>query len=495
MLFFCKIASIMLALVLLFSGTAYSSTRERADAKALIRVIDKSYEDGDWNECIERIHEFFHLYKDENDPGNALDITHAYIMLGNVHMGFSDYASADRYYARGLAVARKWNHGENELKCLGNLAVTNCYLGNRSKAMKYASEMKEIIGVNPDLVYINNLYVMSFIERYFGNWRKSVGMMRKALEEMPRLNVSRKKISTPVSELADMYEEHGMLDSSLFYMRQYDSIADLYNMRNMQLDVQRLYMRVYMRLGDSQKALYHLEWYSRLRDSMQFNTRTFLNRARLFDEENIDRTNRRIETLQFTISRQQLFLIITGTLLLFAVVFATVIMRQKRRLDSSYRQLYEKNRQLMALETENPVANKDRDKVESTGEENGNRNELAAKILEAMENPEVWLDPDFSLQRLSDLVGSNTRYVSQAINDTFGKNFRSFTNQYRIREAMNRISDEANFGHLTIHSIGESVGFRSSSNFIAAFKKQTGLTPSFFQKMAVAEKNKTDKNA
>lgn len=492
---FRRIVVILIASAFLFAGMARGNTRERAEAQRLVKAMDESYNEGDWNVCLDRVHEFFRLYYEEDDPENARDMTYAYIMLGNVHVGFADYVSGDKYYTRGLAVARKWKQGENELKCLGNLAVINCYLGNRKKAEKYVDEMKDVSNVNPDLAFINRLFVTAFIERFFGDWRKSVSIMRSALEIAPRLNVAKNKISTPLSELADMYEEHAMLDSAMYFLQRYDSVANHYKISNMQVDVQRLYMRVYIRKGDAQKALYYQERYTKMRDSL-LNTRAFLNKARKFEEEDTRRTDRRIETLQFTVSRQQLILIIIGVILLLAIAFAIVILRQKRRLDTSFRQLYEKNRELMALGAEKPAAIQEAVTDAPADEEGKNpHSELAARILKVMENPDVWSAPDFSLQRLAELTESNTRYVSQAINDTFGKNFRSFTNEYRINEAMRRISDEENFGHLTMQSISESVGFRSSSNFIAAFKKQTGLTPSFFQKMAAAEKSKLDKNA
>ena len=69
--------------------------------------------------------------------------------------------------------------------------------------------------------------------------------------------------------------------------------------------------------------------------------------------------------------------------------------------------------------------------------------DLEKKILDVMENCEDWLDPDFSISALSS----------------------------------------------TLQAVGESVGFKSVSNFIAAFKKTTGLTPSTYQKIARSNEN------
>ena len=101
-----------------------------------------------------------------------------------------------------------------------------------------------------------------------------------------------------------------------------------------------------------------------------------------------------------------------------------------------------------------------------------------------MENTEEICDCDFSLERLATSIGSNSRYVSQVINDTYGKNFRTFINEYRIRESQLRLLNTAEYGNYTIKAIAESVGYKSHTNFIIIFKKITGITPSMYQTIA-----------
>ena len=96
---------------------------------------------------------------------------------------------------------------------------------------------------------------------------------------------------------------------------------------------------------------------------------------------------------------------------------------------------------------------------------------------------EAYRDPEFSLDQLAELVGSNTKYVSQTINEAFGKNFSSYVNDYRVRKACRLLVEEGN-SRLTVKAIGESAGFKSQSSFTSVFRKSTGLTPSIYQKMA-----------
>ena len=109
---------------------------------------------------------------------------------------------------------------------------------------------------------------------------------------------------------------------------------------------------------------------------------------------------------------------------------------------------------------------------------------IAQKIMAVMEQTTEYCQTDFSLDKLAKLLGSNSKYVSQVINDSFKKNFNAFVNTYRIQTARERLIDVDHYGNLTIKGIAESVGFKSPTTFINVFKKMVGLSPSVYQNMA-----------
>ena len=88
---------------------------------------------------------------------------------------------------------------------------------------------------------------------------------------------------------------------------------------------------------------------------------------------------------------------------------------------------------------------------------------------------------------MADLTGSNTKYVSFVINKTYGKNFRTFINEKRIREACKMLADTEHYGNKTIQAVYEEVGYTNAVSFIRAFKKINGMTPAMYKKLA-AEK-------
>lgn len=111
-------------------------------------------------------------------------------------------------------------------------------------------------------------------------------------------------------------------------------------------------------------------------------------------------------------------------------------------------------------------------------------------INQVMESTDVYCKEDFSLEKLAVLVNSNSKYVSQVINETYHRNFNIYINEYRIQEARIRLADVEKYGNYTIKAIAESVGYKSTTTFTNAFKSITGITPSIFQKMAKEDTEK-----
>jgi len=104
-----------------------------------------------------------------------------------------------------------------------------------------------------------------------------------------------------------------------------------------------------------------------------------------------------------------------------------------------------------------------------------------------MEDTPTICDTEFSLDKLAELVQSNHSYVSQVINTALKKNFRSFLNSYRIREAQQQFS-ELDTTKYTIESVAVKVGFKSPSAFRATFREITGVSPAFYLKSIQEQK-------
>lgn len=106
------------------------------------------------------------------------------------------------------------------------------------------------------------------------------------------------------------------------------------------------------------------------------------------------------------------------------------------------------------------------------------------RIIAIMDTSEEIFSPNFSLDRLSELAGNKPRVISSVLNEILNKSFHELLNEYRVREACRRLDDEEHYGHLTIEAISASLGYKSRTTLLNAFKKQTGLTPAEYQRLS-----------
>ncbi|MBP7901452.1 MAG: helix-turn-helix transcriptional regulator [Spirochaetes bacterium] len=120
------------------------------------------------------------------------------------------------------------------------------------------------------------------------------------------------------------------------------------------------------------------------------------------------------------------------------------------------------------------------------------RNEYLERIKISMDRDKPYLDSEFSIKDLSDKISVSTHNISQIINETFGKNFFSFVNDYRIRYAAEIISDTSK--DVNILHASYDAGFNSKSVFNTVFKKKFGMTPSQYRNLFLRNAEKSMDN-
>jgi AraC-like DNA-binding protein len=112
------------------------------------------------------------------------------------------------------------------------------------------------------------------------------------------------------------------------------------------------------------------------------------------------------------------------------------------------------------------------------------RARLAQAIERAMQRERLYRDPLLSLPKLAAAVGSNPNDVSQVLNAHFGLGYHDYVSRLRVAEAQRILNDPDRTE--TLLEILLEVGFNSKPVFNAAFKRETGLTPSEFRRRALA---------
>ncbi len=98
-----------------------------------------------------------------------------------------------------------------------------------------------------------------------------------------------------------------------------------------------------------------------------------------------------------------------------------------------------------------------------------------------MTSDKIFTNEKLSVEDVAARLGTNTKYVSQVINERYGKNFYNYINTFRVEEAQ-RILISGGWEKYSMIGIALMVGFGSKSSFNSSFKRITGQTPSEFVK-------------
>lgn len=241
--------------------------------------------------------------------------------------------------------------------------------------------------------------------------------------------------------------------------------------------------RCHEALGDSGKANYYMNRYVTLTDTLLRSGQSKALRD-IEMQNSAAEFNRRIERADD--ERQNLVVVIWVTLvaMLVMMAFGIWLWISRKKLQGAYEELY-RQAKARALPIK-PDASETGDATDTGSVEQGEVGGLADRLCKIMETePEVFRH-DFSIDSLARLADAPVRKVSQTINSHFGTNFNTFLQKYRVTEACRRLDDRERYGNHTIEAISEGLGFKSRSNFVAVFKKFTGLTPSVYQKIGAS---------
>lgn len=496
---------IILGLLCLLMAAFASCSEEKERSDNLRTVVEHKVdiagnliESGDYVHALDTLAAACRFINMSQDIPDTLAMR-TYFLMGKVHSIFGDEEGAISYYNKGLSKKTEDSNPEVLMKIYGNLYEAYASLGDYEAASNSTDSLLNV-DIQPDgmkfFLYNFNRAHLASLE---GDFDRSVELYHRALENIDGKIVKDKMKVFPYSELAETFRRMGKNDSAYFYLKKFEAAAEADSEPYVKVSALRELMLWSINNDNPAIAADFAERYFHLTDSL-INIRAFLRTKenfRRYEQENSDHI---ISNMTESISKGQRIIVNLSLILLILGIVALFVIWRNAIIKKNNKFLFEKNAELSKVESlyrdlimQQPLTresgagedagktNKDKDSVAD--------NELLSRILLEMELSKPYLDPDFSLQALADLTDSNTKYVSQAINEFTGLNFRNFINEYRIKEAERRLLDGKTYGNYTIQWIGESVGFKSKSTFVAAFKKITGLTPSVYIKLSQEKEN------
>ena len=101
------------------------------------------------------------------------------------------------------------------------------------------------------------------------------------------------------------------------------------------------------------------------------------------------------------------------------------------------------------------------------------------ELVELMNREKPYLEQELTLGELAFQLNMHSHQLSKMLNESIGKSFFEFINDYRVEE-FKKLAVNPKNKHISILGLAMEAGFNSKATFNRYFKSATGLTPSEF---------------
>lgn len=287
------------------------------------------------------------------------------------------------------------------------------------------------------------------------------------------------------SELPGIYAAKGKLcleqakfDSALYFLKKAEALEKQSPDYGIKMAVFSGFAETYKLMNDTKNANVYLLKLIDVKNTADsvFNRARYMN---IFAEHHFNNYRKEIEEYK---QRQFFYLLITVisvlSLLTIGVLFINANRKNKKLVQKNIEAVEGQKHQEVHL----PV-NEAGEQTQQIETDDSRGEQIIAAFEKLMSEEKLYLDKDISVGKISELLGTNRTYLSNAVNRTYNVNFATYINNLRIKEAVHLIST-GELKHLSIEGIAERCGFSNRISFNNAFRKFTGVTPSFFVKNA-----------
>lgn len=437
-----------------------------------------------------------------------------YLLAGNIYQTISEQNNDSRlmrraytYYYKAFDIAMATHDRSSIDICFSNLLTAahslHC-IDKLGRAWRAYSTLP--VGRGDVRRRYNHSAYRMYTLWHSGKLRAAVGEVEGQIRSTPADAEHVRLVVNARLNKARLLFEQKLTGCALGELREAQRLADRAGLKDALLEIYELRARILQTAHLTQEANASYNHYLTLKDSLYISRQL----------SNIDEMQfgydlkKKDEKLQMEQARRQRLFVLAVALVAIALVLAVmllIIKRKNSKLRESNRQLYlksvaqlksEANERVVTHKYEQEISNLQqhiatdsdptRQHYKGSGLSDCDKGQVLARIKKVMEDVDEYCSPEFSVLRLSSLAGYKPKDISEVIHDFYNCNFNAFLNEYRIREACRRVAEDSSFTRLTIQGMANSVGFKSRSAFIAAFKKFAGLTPSEYIKISAQDR-------
>lgn len=442
--------------------------------------------------------------------GFTENLPYTYLNLGNISFlsmqishGGNPENGVMQMYRRALLYAEKTKYWEAYTIIVGNILELAFESNAPGRYAPIVAEFRKKQIPHDTPRYQHVMYECMAFEAYIRkNYKEALVLLDKSGGSInPESSTERCQMRI-LEQKGNIFRAMGRLDDAYREMKAAQEMARQYKVKDGEVELCDKLYRICLEIGDKERAHHWQFLYYQKKDSLMTQS-GIVNIDRIHFLNQISKINQQV--IEIAQKRRLEHTILYALLITTAITagFTVALARKNKKLKQRNHQIFLNSQEAIRREEEERRQRHEMQRLFDEAKQKGEQAEQGRKqkyqgsnltetekkrlneeLLRVFDDVDEICSESFSANRLAELTNSTYKNVSQVINEMHNKTFKQLVSEYRIQEACRRLADKENYGRLTIEGIAESVGFKSRSSFVQAFKREIGISPSEYQKEA-----------
>lgn len=280
---------------------------------------------------------------------------------------------------------------------------------------------------------------------------------------------------TLLSKIADFYYFEKKFDLAIKYAQLGIEAEKKFIAPKFKKEIYKILFKSYLESGNVKESKKYSNLYTVLNDSLSLVDNKAINL-------NIQNTNKE-KDIEYSNKVKVIYLV--SVLIIFLLLVGAFIYNRRNNiiLHKKYKSLIDNIKKEKELKEERNIITTSEEIIKTKNYTERITDETVISILkklEKFEKSQKFTKRDTTISTLASSFGTNTKYLSEIIKKFKDKNYNDYINGLRIQYITEQLFIDLSFREYKISYLAECSGFSSRETFTIAFKKETGMTPSFF---------------
>lgn len=448
----------------------------------------------------------YHYGKESNN----YDFTRAAVMaMGNISMQLEKYQNAVNLYSDVLQLTEKNTNAAANLKVdYYNLGLAYARLKQIEKSNIYLELAAKRTEKENDEILLGRIYG-SLLDNYskLNNNRKRLFYQDKANKIAEKKDNSQ-LLAMGYSNMMEWSLHENNPTKAIEYGKKSLENLKKFPIKQLEIRVDSMMYAALKTMKRNEEALSFLESFTSKKKKIN-NSKVQNNLNELLVKYDLENKNLKIKNqknlLLIAQREKNIYLLILCIITVLLLGFIMLRKNQKfykkllYKKEKYYENLFIQTKSLFDLVNKTKSNTKKSDELSDSELLNSKSEYLFNKIIDTIDTEKLFLNPELDQKTLIRILGTNKKYLYEAIKIHSESNFRGIINRLRINHAKKIIETNINEG--TIINFTElylTSGFNANSSFYRIFKSLTGLSPAEYAmefKKDQSKKRKTQKIA